>query len=95
MQLARQTTGKFIVNLNDKFHSEFMEEALNCLSYGEDHKSDLYIKNYNITPKYTEVTFVYQKKEYSFISPLLGKFNVYNWLVLFLFVYRLVLIWKL
>ena len=78
VQLARQTTGKFIVNLDDKFHSEFMEEALNCLSYGEDPKSDLYIKNYTVTSKYTEVTFIYQKKEYSFISPLLGKFNVYN-----------------
>ncbi|MBQ8472740.1 MAG: UDP-N-acetylmuramoyl-L-alanyl-D-glutamate--2,6-diaminopimelate ligase [Bacilli bacterium] len=78
VKLASQTNGKFIVNLNDKFHEKFSEASLNSLSYGEDPKSDLYIKDYSITPRYTIVTFVYQKKEYTFTSPLLGQFNVYN-----------------
>lgn len=78
VQLASQTSGKFIVNLNDKFHERFKEASLNSLSYGEDEKADLYIKDYTVTPKYTKVTFVYQNNEYNFLSPLLGDFNVYN-----------------
>ncbi len=78
LRLASQTTGKFIINQEDEFHDRFKEKSLNSLSYGEDPKCDLYIKNYTITPKYTNVVFVYQNEEYSFISPLLGKFNVYN-----------------
>ena len=31
-----------------------------------------------MTDKYTNITFVYKKEEYTFLSPLLGKFNVYN-----------------
>ena len=78
LRLASQTTGKFIINQEDEFHDRFKEKSLNSLSYGEDPKCDLYIKNYTITPKYTNVVFVYQNEEYNFISPLLGKFNVYN-----------------
>ena len=78
LRLASQTQGKFIVNLNDEFASKFQEKSLNSLSYGENPVSDLWIKDYTITPKYTNVTFVYQNEEYSFMSPLLGKFNVYN-----------------
>ena len=78
LKLASQTTGKFIVNLNDEFASKFKEKSLTNLSYGENPMSDLWIKDYYITPKYTNVTFVYQNEEYNFVSPLLGKFNVYN-----------------
>ncbi len=78
LQLARQTKEKFIVNYDDKFHKKFEDESLNSLSYGTNSKCDLYIKNYSVTPKYTRVTFIYLGKEYSFTSPLLGKFNVYN-----------------
>lgn len=78
VKLASQTKGKFIVNFDDKFNNKFKEASLNSLSYGENSKCDLYIKNYSITPRYTVITFVYEEKEYTFTSPLLGKFNVYN-----------------
>lgn len=78
VQLARQTNGKFIVNLDDVYHEKFSIESLNYLSYGKDKKSDLYIKDYDITPRYTRVVFEYLGEEYSFTSPLLGEFNVYN-----------------
>ncbi len=78
VQLARQTVGNFIVNLDDKFASKFIEVNQNILTYGQNEKCDLYIKDYTITPKYTYVTFIYKNNEYSFISPLLGEFNVYN-----------------
>ncbi len=84
VKLAEMTKGNFIVNYNDKFHEKFEAKNKNCLSYGDTKNCDLYIKEYNITDKYTNITFVYDKKEYSFISPLLGKFNVYNLAAAFL-----------
>ncbi len=78
LKLASQTKGKFIVNLDDPYCSKFMEKSLNSLSYGSTPESNLYIKDYVITSKYTTVTFVYLNKEYTFTSPLLGKFNVSN-----------------
>ena len=78
VELARQTKGDFIVNKDDKFYPKFMGASRTHLSYGEAMDNDLYIKEYNVTPKYTDVTFVYKGLEYSFVSPLLGKFNVYN-----------------
>lgn len=78
LKCASQTNGKFIVNYDDKYHERFEEKSLNSLSYGSNPKCDLYIKDYTIDSRYTNVTFVYLGKEYSFMSPLLGKFNVYN-----------------
>lgn len=78
VQLARQTKGNFIVNLDDEFHTKFIDANKNYLTYGENPNSDLYIKKYTINPKYTRVTFIYKGLEYKFTSPLLGKFNVYN-----------------
>ena len=60
VELAKQTKGSFIVNLNDKFHVNFEKENKNILSYGEDSKRVLFIKSYSINPKYTRVTFIYE-----------------------------------
>lgn len=78
LKCASQTNGKFIVNYDDEYHHKFEEKSLSSLSYGENSSCDLWIKDYQITPKYTNVTFKYLGNEYSFVSPLLGKFNVYN-----------------
>ena len=78
LKLAGQTQGKFVINFDDPYAKRFQEVALNTLSYGRDKKCDIYIKDFEVTPQYTVVTFVYQKKEYHFTSPLLGEFNVYN-----------------
>ena len=78
LKCASQTRGKFIVNNDDEYSIKFKEKSLNSLSYGENSKCDLYIKDYTITPRYTNVTFKYLGEEYSFMSPLLGKFNVSN-----------------
>ena len=78
LKCASQTKGKFIVNYDDKYCNKFREKALNSLTYGRDPKCDLYIKDFTITSRYTNVTFVYLKEEYSFVSPLLGEFNIYN-----------------
>lgn len=78
VQLARQTKNNFIINLDDEYHNKFAEVSKSPLTYGRSSKCDLYIKDFKITPKYTDVTYVYKGLEYTFISPLLGEFNVYN-----------------
>ena len=78
LKCASQTKGKFIVNYDDEYHDKFIEKSLASLSYGENSNCDLWIKDYTVTPKYTNVTFKYLNEEYNFVSPLLGKFNVYN-----------------
>ena len=78
LKCASQTKGKFIVNYDDEYYKRFEEKALNSLSYGKNEKCDLYIKDYVVTSKYTNVTFKYLGEEYSFVSPLLGEFNVSN-----------------
>ena len=78
LKCASQTRGKFIVNHDDPYYKKFEEKSLNSLSYGKSDKCDLYIKDYTITSRYTNVTFKYLGEEYSFMSPLLGEFNVYN-----------------
>lgn len=71
--------GHCILNKDDE-HFEIVKNACNgkVLTYGIEKENDMYIKSFIIKPSNTEVTFVYKEKEYNFISPLLGKFNVYN-----------------
>ena len=78
VNLVRQTKDKFIINYDEVNHEKFCLKDKTILSYGTDKNCTLYIKNYHVLDRYTNVTFVYDKKEYTFISPLLGKFNVYN-----------------
>ena len=51
-----------------------MKEAVKTsYSYGYEASADLYIKDYHLYPNKTEITFVYEGKEYAITSPLLGK----------------------
>ena len=80
-QLFRQTkkTDYCILNSDDP-HFETVKENCNgkVLTYGQNKSDDIYIKNYKIKPNETEITIVYNNKKYDIISPLLGKFNIYN-----------------
>lgn len=77
-QIAKD--GYSIFNADDKHYEEVRKEAVSShkLTYGRKKDCDLWIKNFHISPSKTNVTFVYDKKEYNFDSPLLGEFNVYN-----------------
>ncbi len=80
-QLFRQTKkdGFCILNRDDEFF-ETVKKACNghVLTYGSSNENDLQIVSYNILPHKTEIKLKYQDKIYEFVSPLLGKFNVYN-----------------
>ena len=79
MNLFRQTRdGLSILNRDDKYFKEALKASKNALTYGRSKDNDLFIKDYKIMPNKTKVSFVYENKEYNFISPLLGEFNVEN-----------------
>ena len=72
--------GYAILNKDDEFY-ETVRNACNCdniLTYGKEEDNTLWIKDFKIYPNKTEITYVYDNKEYNITSPLLGEFNVYN-----------------
>ncbi len=80
-QLFRQTKkdGFCILNRDDEFF-EVVRDACNgkILTYGKGEENDLQIVDFHVLPHKTEITYRYQGNDFSFDSPLLGDFNVYN-----------------
>ncbi len=76
--LFRQTDGYSILNSNDTHFETCLEVAKKPLTYGYRESDDLYIRHYEIHPDHTDITLTYEGKDYSFVSPLLGGFNVEN-----------------
>lgn len=70
--------GYSILNVDDNHYDEMRVVAKGTiLTYGKK-DSTLQIVDIKLTLKNTSVTLKYQDKLYSFVSPLLGEFNVYN-----------------
>ena len=67
-----------VLNKDDAYYEMMKEAAKISYSYGYEASADLYIKDYHLYPNKTEITFVYEGKEYAITSPLLGKFNIEN-----------------
>lgn len=73
-----ESNGFSILNRDDKYYSNFKKVANGkILSYGFK-KSNLQIIDYKESISHTDITLKYEDKEYSFRSPLVGLFNVYN-----------------
>lgn len=70
--------GFSILNIDDSHYEEISEVANGTvLTYGKK-EATLQIIDIKLSLENTEITLKYQDKIYSFISPLLGEFNVYN-----------------
>lgn len=81
LQLFKTTKkdGYSILNKDDPYYETVRNACVaNVLTYGKDPSNDLQIVNFTIYPTHTDITLKYKDKEYSFNSPLLGDFNVYN-----------------
>lgn len=78
-ELFRNTNGPCILNKDDEHYLEVLK---NCNSkvytYGSGTDNDLYFKEVQLYPNYTNFKIVYKNKEYSITSPLVAMFNVYN-----------------
>ena len=72
--------GKAIVNADDKYKEYFLLENNNNITYGFD-ISDYQVTDYDMNQGGTKFTYKYGDKEEFIISNLLGKYNIYNVLV--------------
>lgn len=77
-KLFLQNRGPSVLNHDDGHYEEFRAIAQNVRTYGRSQDNDLWIKSYDLGPRSTQLTLVYNGKEYSFTSPLVGAFNVEN-----------------
>ncbi len=72
-------TGYAIINNDDDYSQNFIEATPGkVLTYGIDKQSDIMAKDIVITEKLLTFTLTAPYGEYKVISPLSGKFNVYN-----------------
>ena len=73
-----KANGFSILNVDEKYFKDFYKIAKgNILTYGKK-ESDLRIIDYKLFIDHTDITLKYKNKSFSFTSPLLGEFNVYN-----------------
>lgn len=81
LNLFRQTRsdGHCVLNHDDPYF-ETVKAACNgiVLTYGRSPECDLQIVDFKLYPTKTTITFKYLEEEFTFDSPLLGDFNVYN-----------------
>ena len=72
--------GTCILNKDDEFYDKVLEACSNkkVLTYGKGKDNTLQIKKIDIQNTKTDITYVYEGKEYLIESPLLGEFNAYN-----------------
>lgn len=70
--------GFSILNIDDKYYNDFVKVSKGTiLTYGKK-ESDLQIIDYKCHLDHTFITLKYKNNMYSFSSPLLGEFNIYN-----------------
>ena len=69
-----------LINIDDNYKEHFTLKVNNNIFYGFNN-GDYNITNYTINNQESRFTMSYQNKEYEFITPLLGKHNIYNSLV--------------
>lgn len=75
-----KANGKAIVNGDDKYKEYFLLESNNNITYGFD-ISDYQVIDYDMNQGGTKFTYKHNDKEEFIISNLLGKYNIYNVLV--------------
>lgn len=81
LQLFKQTKsdGICVLNKDDKFFEQVRSVCNGkVVTYGVDSDNTLQIVSFKVFPNKTNITFNYRGNEFSFESPLLGDFNVYN-----------------
>ena len=67
-----------VLNKNDKHFSEVVKDIENYKTYGYSKDNDLYIKDYEVKPNCTLITYIINDEEVKVKSPLLGQFNIEN-----------------
>lgn len=88
LKLTDYIDGVLTVNIDDEVSLKFMERFKNTKTYGYA-KSDYQILSDDIYPDHTDITFMYDSKEYKVTTNLTSKFNVYNYFTMFSMLHEL------
>lgn len=72
--------GKAIVNYDDNYKNYFLLEQNNNITYGFE-GGDYQVIDFHMNNHETTFQYTYQNKNYSVMTSLIGKYNVYNLLV--------------
>ena len=72
--------GKAIINFDDKYKEYFLLEENDNITYGFD-GGDYKVTNYDMNQGGTKFIYNYNNNDYKVITPLLGKYNIYNTLL--------------
>jgi UDP-N-acetylmuramoyl-L-alanyl-D-glutamate--2,6-diaminopimelate ligase len=73
--------GKAIVNYDDKYNEYFLLSENNNITYGFD-GGNYKVINYDMNQGGTKFIYSYNNNDYKVITPLLGKYNIYNTLLI-------------
>lgn len=72
--------GTLIVNSDDSASEKFVRKFGKGISLGFKKNSDYFIKEADITPAKTKIDFIFNNNNYSVVTNLTSKFNIYNYL---------------
>ncbi len=82
LDTAEMNKGTIIINENDELLSPLKSSYSKVLTYSTKYKADLIGKILNFNNEgYPEIEITYKEKKYNFMLPLLGKANVYNFIL--------------
>lgn len=73
-------SGKAIVNYDDEYKNYYLLDGNNNITYGFD-GGDYHITQFHMNNHETTFNYQYQGNTYNVVTPLIGKYNVYNLLV--------------
>lgn len=77
MKLLNQVNGSMIVNVDDEHGIKFLNNNGIGIGFGD---YQVAVQNYAVEDSKTRINFIYNNKEYSVLTSLKAKFNVYNFL---------------
>jgi len=71
--------GTAVLNMDDQHYEEMLSGCkCNVLTYGKNKKATLIIKDFKEYDTNTDITYIYNNREYKITSPLTGEYNIYN-----------------
>lgn len=79
-KMISNKTKILVLNNDDEYSKDFKNLNTPKILIGEKATSDFKIENYSLLENGSRIAFSYKNQEYNCFLPLIGKFNVYNFL---------------
>ncbi len=79
-KMISKKTKVLVLNNDDEYSNDFKNLNVFKILIGEKSTSNLKLEDYSFSENGSKIVFSYQDKEYNCFLPLIGKFNIYNFL---------------